>query len=71
MRYTKDCAVFAQLVDGRLHLGLSLGVERGGGLVEHEDRRVADEGPRDGQALTLPTAEIASNLKKRSFKTVG
>ena len=48
MRHTKDCAVFAQLVDGRLHLGLSLGVERGGGLVEHEDRRVADEGPRDG-----------------------
>ena len=57
MRHTKDCAVFAQLVDGRLHLGLSHGVARGGGLVAHEDRRVADEGPRDGQALALPTGQ--------------
>ena len=30
------------------------GIERAGGLVEDEDRRVAQEGAGDGDALALP-----------------
>jgi hypothetical protein len=50
-------AVLGEVIDGLLHLGLGLRVERGGGFVEHEDRRVADEGARDGDALALAAAQ--------------
>ena len=49
--------VFTQPVDGRLDLGLGLGIERGGGFVKHEDRRITYKRPRDGQALSLATGE--------------
>ena len=40
-----------------LHRGLALGVERAGGLVEDEDRRGAQEGAGDGDALLLAAGE--------------
>ena len=42
------------------HLMLRFGVERGGGLIEDEDGRVADHRPGDGQALALPRGELAA-----------
>ena len=38
--------------------GLALRVERRGGFVQDEDRRVAEHGARDGEALLLAAAEL-------------
>ena len=46
------------LLDDRLHLR----VERAGGLVEHEDRSILEEHPRDGDALALPARELDPTL---------
>ncbi len=40
---------FERLLDRRLRLG----VERRGGFVEHQDRRVLQDHPGDGDALAL------------------
>ena len=37
----------------RAEVGLGLGIERGGRLVEYDQGRVAHESPRDGDALPL------------------
>src|SRR5438105_9282799 len=42
-----------QRVEGRLHLALGFRVERRGGLVEDEHRRVLEQRARDGEALAL------------------
>ena len=49
-------------VDRLLHQPLGLGVERAGGLVEDEDRRVAEERPRDGDPLPLSAREPGAAL---------
>ncbi|GIT38530.1 MAG: hypothetical protein Ct9H300mP7_4510 [Verrucomicrobiota bacterium] len=38
-------------------LRLRLGIERRGGLVQHKDRCIPDEGPCDSQALSLAPRE--------------
>ena len=43
-----------------------LGVQAGGGLVQDQDGRLADERAGDGQALALPAGELAP----RSFSSV-
>ena len=49
-------AVLHDLLQGLVHVRLGLGVEGGGGLVEHEDAGVHDQGPGNGNALLLPPA---------------
>ena len=45
-----------------LHEPLGLRIERGGRLVEHEDRRVAEDRPRDRDALLLAAREAVAAL---------
>ena len=42
--------------------GLGLGVQRAGGLVEHQQARVADQRPGDLQALPLAAGEVPGPL---------
>jgi hypothetical protein len=53
------------LVEGPLHQLLVLGVEGAGGLVQQQDRGLADQGPGDGQALSLAAGEAAGALAHR------
>ena len=51
-----------ELGQRRLHRGLGLVVERGGRLVEDQDRRVLEEDARDGDALLLATGKPCAPL---------
>src|SRR6267378_4319728 len=52
-----------QAEEAREQLVLGLGIERGGGLVEHQDLRVAHEGARQGDLLPLAAGELLSILE--------
>src|SRR5262249_55355951 len=56
--------------EGGVHLGGRLGVERRRRLVEHEDWRVLDDGPRDRDLLTLPAREARPSLGDDRFVAV-
>ena len=58
-------------VEARLDLGLGLGVEGGGGLVEEEDFRVPEEGAGDGDALLLAAGDADAALADASVVAVG
>ena len=45
-----------------------LGVEVRGRLVEHEHRRIGEERPRDGQALTLPARRASRPPRRRACR---
>ena len=47
-----------QRLERRLHVALRFGIERGGGLVEHQHRRVLQQRARDRQPLALPPGEL-------------
>ena len=53
----QDGAVVDQGAQCLLDLGLGLGVGHGGGLVEHDDGGVQQDGAGDGDALLLPTRQ--------------
>src|SRR5262245_13210453 len=53
MRDHERGALGHQALERRLHIFLRLGVERGGGFVEQEERRVAQYRARDRDALPL------------------
>ena len=55
-----DRAPFHQPLEPLDHEPLGFGVERGGRLVEDQDRRVADDGARDADALALATRQRES-----------
>src|SRR3954470_23787620 len=57
MRHRNDRSVLAQMVDRFLHLRLGLGIERGRGLIESENWRLANKRTRDGDPLPLTTGE--------------
>ena len=59
-------AVGHEPVDGVLHEALRDRVERARGLVEDEDGRVAEDRPRDGDALALAAGERESLLDRKS-----
>ena len=50
-------AALHQPVERRLHQRLALRVERGGRLVEQQDRRVLQDGAGDGEALALAAGQ--------------
>src|SRR5262245_42681527 len=53
MRDRNGGAAAAELGNRFLHMALGLGVERGGGFIEQDDRRVLDQRTRDCDALAL------------------
>ena len=46
-------------------------IERGGRLVEHEDRRIADQRARDLDALALAAAEIGAAFVDMAIVVAG
>src|SRR3954449_1020004 len=55
-------AFFAELVERVHHCGLGLIVEGAGGLVEHEDRSLLVDGPRDCEPLALASGQTDAPL---------
>jgi glycosyltransferase involved in cell wall biosynthesis len=60
-----------QLLDRVLHQALALGVERAGRLVEHQDRRVAQDRARDRHALALAAREARAARTDLGLEAVG
>ena len=58
-------AVLAEMLDRLLHLLFGLRIERRGGLVEQDDRRVLDQRPRHRDALALAAGELRAMLADR------
>ena len=66
-------AAAGQLLKALVHLVLSLHVERRGRLVQHQERAIAHEGPRQGQLLPLAagqltTAELTAKLCRQAVR---
>ena len=53
------------------HAQLGLGVERGGGLVEDQDRRVLQHRARDREPLALPGRELRAALAEQRVVALG
>ena len=64
-------AVRAQRRHGLLDEHLGAGVDRAGGLVEDEDRRVGQERPGDGEQLLLAGADVAALVVDDRVVAVG
>jgi hypothetical protein len=60
-----------QPLQRRLDLGLALGVERAGGLVEQQDRGVLQEGAGDGDALALAARQARPGLADDGVVALG
>jgi hypothetical protein len=60
-----------QGLGGFLHLALGLDVERGGGLVQHQDRGVGQEGAGDGHALALAARQLDAALADQGVVALG
>ncbi len=71
MRDRDDRALTGDAVDGGLDLAFGLHVNGCGGLVEHDDRGVAQDGARDGDALLLAAGEAESALADLGLVAVG
>ncbi len=57
MRHDQRGAAFAQSLHRLLHGPLAFGIECRGRLVQQQDRRVAQDGAGDGDALLLPAGQ--------------
>ena len=57
------------LVQGALHQALVLGVQRAGGLVEQQDRRLADQGAGDGQPLALAAGQACGRARRPACRS--
>ena len=64
-------ALAHQPVDRLLHQPLGFGVERAGGLVEDEDRRVAQQRAGDGDPLPLTAGEPGAPLAEHGVEALG
>ncbi len=79
MRDENGRAPFGEALERFAQGFLALGIERGGGLVEQQDRRVAQEGAGNGDALLLPAGEAPREfahgrlvaLRKRADEGIG
>ena len=60
-----------QLAERALHGDLALRVERRGRLVEEQDRRVAQDRARDGDALLLTARQAGAPLSRHGVVAVG
>ena len=64
-------AVLHEPLERLLHQPLTLGVERGRGLVEEQDRRIAEQRPRDRQALPLATGQPHATVADHGVVALG
>lgn len=60
-----------EVLEGRLHGGLTVAVESRGGFVEDEDGGVAQEGAGEGETLALSAGERGAALADDGLITVG
>lgn len=56
---------------GRLDQRLVFHVQRRGGLIQQDDRRVFEESPSDGDALAFPAGQFASVFADQGIKPFG
>ena len=70
MRHHDRGAVHHQRTERRPHKLLADRVEMRRGLVEHQDRRVLQEGTRDGDALPLTTRKLNAPLAHARPQTI-
>ena len=70
MRDHERGALRHQPLERGLHQRLALGIERGGRLVEQEQRRVAQDRARDRDALALAAGERDAALADRRLETL-
>src|SRR5262249_56365268 len=71
MRDGKGGAAFDQARDGILNLFLSVGIDRGGGLVKNQDARVVQDCSRDADALPFAAAECLAAFADLCVIAVG
>ncbi len=64
-------AVAHQFLQRGLHQGLALRIERRGGLVEQQQRRVAQDSARDRDALALAAGQRDAALAELGLKAAG
>ena len=62
MRDDDRRAPLHQAIERGLHQSLALGIERAGRFVEQQDRRIAQDGARDGDALALAAGKPRAAL---------
>src|SRR5512144_1210092 len=67
MRDDEHRSASEQSVDRLLDETLGLRVERGGRLIENEDRRIDEQGTRDREALALATGEPRAALAEHGI----
>ena len=60
-------AVLAEMLDRLLHGFFGFRIERRGGLVEQDDRRVADQRPRHRDALALAAGQLGAEFADRGI----
>ena len=64
-------APLEQAGERALDLALGVAVDVGGRLVEHQDRRIRDQGPGEAQKLALPEREVRSALIEHRIVALG
>ncbi len=66
----EGCAVFSGVCDGAAHGVFTFTVERAGGFIKQQNRRVAHKGAGERDALALPAGQAAAFLAKIGFEPV-
>ena len=61
-------SAFHQMFECILHQPLAFGVERAGRLVKQQDRRIAQQGTGNGDALSLPARKPRATLTQIGIK---
>jgi hypothetical protein len=64
-------AVLHQPLERVLDQAFAFGVERGGGFVEQQDRRVAEQCAGDGETLALAAREARAAFAEESVEALG
>ena len=62
MGHRDDGAAMCQPIQRLLHRLLGFRIECRGGFIEQQDRRIAQEGPRDGESLALAAGKLQPAL---------
>ena len=62
MRNSNRRAILRHAIKGGLYGHLTVGIESGCGLIENQDARLLDNGPRQGNALLLTTRQAPSGV---------
>src|ERR1700685_477774 len=71
MRNHKHRAAAHQIMQGGLHQSLRLTIQRGGGFVQNQDRRIFQDGARNRDALAFSSGETYATLANHFVVTLG